>query len=498
MSTLYILSADVRQYWNKYVRFHRGRLGLWVIVGYALLVFGFWNESGPTLTGLPTSSRFSLYVLLTVIVTLADGWNRAYQYLFVRQEARLLRQLRVPATSLVMSFTMLTVVEGLTSSLAYTVTFSISIRYSALLFLLLLLARMITIICMTWFVVFVVTYVLQYRSVFVSIGMLLKALSMLVTIAFALTILLRHDRFFVAITTALDKPWIVICVFGLVLVAGLIALVGVRTRLFSVRFTALRETDARGVFKRVQRTRWIPTNQTLALFMKDAYAQIGTGYILRLVAFSAILFILHASLSSRSVIPFARVHNISMMLLAPTQVAWFNLWLTMMLFLDPCSTLFQDEAAVRRLYWLFKIPIRKVLLAKWVLATSMGLLPLLIGFSVNRAWVSSVITTAGAVLSLIIQLQVITCVVLVSSVALVSDRGIQVNHLQLQQVPQVPSAMISLYVGIIDTVAVSILDRSVHVSGSIVMNLMILIGLSTLLFFFWPKWLRSWYRTHST
>lgn len=492
------MNADLHQYWNKYVRFHRGRLGIWILVGYALLVFGFWNGSGQTLLILPTMSRLSLYTLLTVITTLSSAWSRAYQYLFVRQEAKFLRQFRIPTFTLIMSFTLLTVLEGIFSSLAYTITFSFSNQHPVSLFALLFFVRLVTVICTTWIVVLVITYI-HHRMLFVTSEMVLKSASGLVTFAFAIILLLRHDQFLMTVMHVLNSPWIALSMLAGVLAVGTLALVYTRSRRFTVRFAAMRETKETGSpAPRTNRMRWIPTNQTVALVMKDVYGQIRISYLLRFAAFIVVLLFLRASLVTGPIMPIPLMYYLSIQLLIPSHVAWFNLWLTMVLFLEPCSTVFQDEATVRRLYWLFHIPVRKVMFSKWLLIIGMGAVPLAVGLSINHKWMFGIGSVWTAVLSLIILLQVLTCVVLVSSVSLVSTRGITVNNTQLQQIPQVPSATIALFVGFIDTFVVSFLNRAVHLYGSIEINLFIVVILSIFLFSYWPKLLMQWYRTHST
>ncbi|QQE78421.1 hypothetical protein [Alicyclobacillus sp. SO9] len=174
MTTRHIVAADVRQYWNKYVRFHRGRLGIWVLAGYAALVFGFLNESPDAIVTLPAISRFSLMILLTVITVLSEGWSRSYQYFFVRQETRLLSRFRVSTVSMVLSFTVITIVETMPSTLTYTVTFSFSHHSVILLFGLLFLVRLGTTIGVSWLGTFVVTNLKLVPGVFVVIELFLK------------------------------------------------------------------------------------------------------------------------------------------------------------------------------------------------------------------------------------------------------------------------------------------------------------------------------------
>ncbi|KUO96152.1 hypothetical protein [Ferroacidibacillus organovorans] len=497
MTAFHILNADIRQYWNKYVRFHRGRLGIWIIVGYVLLVLGFWNGSGPTLVDLPTMSRLSLYLMITVVTTLSSTWSRAYHYLFVRQEAKLLRQFRVPTFTLIMSFTLVIVLEGIFSSLAYTITFSFSNIHPLLLFVLLFVARIVTVTCTTWFVVFTITYIRQYRALYVICEMVFKSVSGLVTFGFALILLLRHDQFLMSVMDTLDSRWILSGLLAGVLTVGIFVVVHMRSRRFTIRFTTMRKTSGlRRTLGHTKRMRWIPANQTLALVMKDIYGQITLGYLLRLATFTGILLILRFALVAGPIVPVPRIYVLSMLLLFPSHIAWFNLWLTMILFLEPCSTVFQDEVSVRRLYWLFHIPMWKVLLSKWLFIIGMGFVPLLVGLTINREWILSATSVWSVVLSIIILIQVLTCVVLVSSVSLVSVRGTLVNKTQLQQVPQVPSATIALAWGFIDTFVVSFFDLVVHVHVSIEVNLLLVVILSVFLFSYWPKLLKSWYRAH--
>ncbi|KYP79905.1 hypothetical protein [Ferroacidibacillus organovorans] len=462
-----------------------------------MLVLGFWNGSGPTLVDLPAMSRFSLYLIITIVTTLSSTWSRAYHYLFVRQEAKLLRQFRVPTFTLIMSFTLVTVLEGLFSSLAYTITFSFSNIHPLFLFILLFVVRIVAVTCTTWFVMFAITYIRQFRVLFVICEMVFKSVSGLVTFGFALILLLRHDQFLMLIMGALDSRWILFGLLICVITPGIFAIFHMQSRRFTRRFTAMRKT---GVLRRARghtrRMRWIPANQTLALVMKDIYDQITLGYLLRLATFTGILIILRIALVAGPIVPVPRIYVLSMLLLFPSHIAWFNLWLTIIFFLEPCSTVFQDEVSVRRLYWLFHIPIRKVMLSKWILIIGMALVPLLVGLTINREWSLSATSVWNVVLSIIILVQVLTCVVLVSSVSLVSARGTLVNKTELQQVPQVPSATIALAWGFIDTFAVSFFDRVIHVYLSIEINLLLVVILIAFLLSYWPKLLKSWYRAH--
>ncbi len=451
--SLAVFRTQIRCNVNRYVKYSRFKLGLWIAAfDVALLVMG-QLRSGLNVDLMPIRDRLVFYAVYIAITAGAGAFRYTYRQLFLSAKVGVLHLQGVRPDSIIgasfvsfalrqaiMSFPLLFILSSSRS------VFESAIAFSGLFVLQVLLTAVVS-LSMAHLLLISLRSLLLFRLIDLAL-----VISEVVFIGYVwIGLIGQHGEQIRLLSARLAvNEWAIIAACVAILLFGLWPLVS-RRRSFSVLYREawLDYQDIIGKMRSPKRRRPFSSNILVAIVQKDLYASVSSTlyvrFIVLLIGVLALDFAWRTGLVGLS-LPFGL--HLARSILSPRWGQTVTFWLIAGLFLEPVACMFQYEKGGIRIYDMFQVAKSVLLMGKTVSSIVLLAVPCLIAVIVELP--AGIPSLASSLFMLLFILQAAALVNCATSLELKSRTGRSGTEASwMRHIPQTPTALSGLAISLL-------------------------------------------------